>query len=175
MDGFCWNILPIAFLKFSFSAAVIAINDFEPVVSPNMLVGFSICALDGIDGLLFAEFFAGSGVTIFGCMVRFCWNILPIAFLKIFFSAAVIAINDFEPVGSPNMLVEFSIFALDSTDGLLFAEFFAGSGVTIFGCMDAFCWKILPIAFLKFSFSSSLVSIKGFSSCTSPSMLIKVF
>ena len=108
-------------------------------------------------------------------MDAFCWNILPIAFLKIFFSAAVIAINDFEPVVSPNMLVAFPIFALDSIDGLLFAEFFAGSGVTIFGCMDAFCWNILPIAFLKFSFSSSLVSIKVFSSCTSPSMLIKVF
>ena len=30
------------------------------------------------------------------------------------------------------MLVEFSIFALDSIDGLLFAEFFAGSGVASF-------------------------------------------
>ena len=128
-----------------------------------------------MDGLLFAEFFAEADVTIFGCMVRFCWNILPIAFLKISFSVAVIAINDFEPVVSPNMLVEFSIFALDSMDGLLFAEFFAGSGVTILGFMVRFCWNILPIALLKFSFSSSLVSIKGFSSCTSPSMLIKVF
>ncbi|KNB94572.1 hypothetical protein LK32_08800, partial [Enterococcus hirae] len=90
-----------------------------------------------MDGLLFAEFFAGSGVTIFGCMGSFCWNILPIAFLNFFFSSAVIAINDFEPVVSPNMLVAFPIFALDSIDGLLFAEFFAGSGVTIFGCMDA--------------------------------------
>ena len=77
-------MLPIAFLKISFSVAVIAINDFEPVVSPNMLVVFSIFVLDGIDGLLFAEFFAGSGVTIFGCMVSFCWNILPIAFLNFF-------------------------------------------------------------------------------------------
>ena len=115
-----------------------------------MLVGFSIFALDSMDGLLFAEFFAEADVTIFGCMDGFCWNILPIAFLKFSFSAAVIAINDFEPVVSPNTLVAFPIFALDSMDGLLFAEFFAGSGVTIFGCMGSFCWNILPIAFLNF-------------------------